>query len=289
MFFAVEYNISMKNKTNATIHQKLITACRLIEEAAELPTLADVAGQVRLSPAYFQKIFTKALGVSPRNYADALRFKRLRQQLHLGDDISRALYDAGFGASSRLYEFAGRYLGMTPKVYQGKGVGVTIRYTIADSPLGAVILAATAQGICAVRLGNNKRALEGDLKKEFAAAELLPNDKQMQEWIQALIDYLSGARPWPLLPYDVQATAFQRRVWDWLRTIPSGTTYNYSQAAQAIGRPRAARAVARACSTNPIALVIPCHRIVPKSGGTGGYRWDPKRKKGLLELEGKIK
>ncbi len=291
MRLAIGYNPVMKNESHNILQQKLIKACRLIEGAEELPTLADVAGEVRLSPAYFQRIFTKALGVSPRHYADAVRFNRLRKKLQTGDDISRALYDAGFGASSRLYEFAGRYLGMTPKVYKGKGAGMTIRYTITDSPLGALMLAATAKGICAVRLGNDKRALERELKKEFALAALLPNDAQMDKWIQALIDYLSGHRPWPVLPYDVQATAFQRRVWEWLRTTPVGKTYNYSQAAQAIGQPTAARAVARACATNPVALVIPCHRIVPKSGGVGGYRWEPRRKKELLELEkrGEIK
>lgn len=267
------------------IQQKLIKACRHIEDAESLPTLLNVARHVELSPTHFQKVFTKALGISPRHYADAVRFKRLRRQLQAGDDISRALYDAGFGASSRLYEFADRYLGMTPKTYQVKGRGSIIRYTIVDSPLGNLLLAATAKGICAVRLGSSKRTLERELKKEFAAAQFVKNDKYLGQWIQALIDYLAGHRPWPLLPYDVQATAFQRRVWDWLRTIPAGTTYNYSEVAKAIGRPTAARAVARACATNPVALVIPCHRIVPKAGGVGGYRWDPDRKKKLLKLE----
>ena len=282
---AISYNWSMKQKANTIIEQKLIKACRHIEEAENLPALSNVAQQVELSPAYFQKIFTKALGISPRNYADAVRFKRFRRQLQMGDDISRALYEAGFGASSRLYEFAGRYLGMTPKEYQGKGRGIVIRYTITDSPLGNLLLAATEKGICAVRLGNNKRKLARELKKEFKAAQFVLNDKYLRQWIQALIDYLSGHKPWPMLPYDVQATAFQRRVWDWLRTIPSGTTYNYSQAAKAIGQPKAARAVARACATNPVALVIPCHRIVPKAGGVGGYRWNPDRKSKLLKLE----
>ena len=261
------------------------TEKRHIEETEDLPTLSNVAQHVALSPAYFQKIFTRALGISPRHYADAIRFKRLRRQLQMGDNISRALYDAGFGASSRLYEFAGRYLGMTPKMYQGKGRGSVINYTIIDSPLGCLLVAATAKGICSVRLGDHKKQLERELKKEFAAAQFRENDKHLREWVQALINYLSGHKPWPLLPFDVQATAFQRRVWDWLRTIPSGRTYNYSDAAKAIGQPTAARAVARACATNPIALVIPCHRIVPKSGGIGGYRWSPKRKQQLLKLE----
>lgn len=275
----------MKQTTQTIIEQKLIKACRHIEETEDLPTLSQVARHVALSPAYFQKVFTKALGISPRQYADAVRFNRLRRQLQTGNDVSRALYDAGFGASSRLYEFAGRYLGMTPKTYQGKGRGRVITYTIAGSPLGCLLLAATEKGICAVRLGNNRKELEHELKKEFAAAQLIENNRQVRPWIQALVDYLAGHTPWPLLPYDVQATAFQRRVWDWLRTIPAGTTYNYSELAKAIGQPTAARAVARACAANPVALVIPCHRIVPRSGGVGGYRWSPARKQKLLTLE----
>ncbi len=273
------------NKAATLLQTKLIKACRHIEDMPDLPTLANVALHVDLSPAYFQKVFKRALSISPRQYADAIRFKRLRQQLQNGDDVSRALYDAGFGSSSRLYEFADRYLGMTPKIYQGKGQGRVIRYIIVDSPLGDLLLAATDRGICTVRLGNNKKKLQQELKKEFAAAELIPNDKSLRPWTQALIDYLAGHKPWPVLPYDVQATAFQRRVWEWLCTIPSGTTYDYSQVAKAIGQPSAARAVARACATNPVALVIPCHRIVPKSGGVGGYRWSPARKDKLLKIE----
>jgi AraC family transcriptional regulator of adaptative response/methylated-DNA-[protein]-cysteine methyltransferase len=146
-------------------------------------------------------------------------------------------------------------------------------------------LAATEKGVCAVRLGNDKKELVRELQKEFEAAELTENDKYLRQWIRALIDYLAGEKPWPLLPYDVRATVFQRRVWDWLRTIPSGKTYNYSEAAKAMGQPAATRAVARACAANPVALVIPCHRIVPKSGGVGGYRWNSARKRQLLKLE----
>ena len=265
--------------------KKLVSACRFIEAAYELPNLKEVAAHVRWSPAYLQKQFSFSLGVSPRQYADAVRYSRLRDHLKKGNNIGYALYEAGFGSSSRLYEFAKRYLGMTPRTYKGKGQGVMIHYSFANSPLGCLLLAATEKGVCAVRLGNNKRELERELKREFAAAQLIQNDRRVKKWIQALIDYLAGHKPWPLLPYDVQATAFQRRVWDWLRTVPTGTTYDYSQAAKAIGQPAAARAVARACTTNPVALVIPCHRIVPKAGGVGGYRWDPDRKRQLLKLE----
>jgi len=276
----------MNRSSETILRQKLIKACRYIEACEELPSLRAVAGHVYLSPSYFQKIFTKSLGVSPRQYSSAVRFKRLRLELRNGNDISRALYDAGFGASSRLYEFAHRYLGMTPKMYQVKGKGSRIRYSITRSPLGLLLLAATEKGLCSVLIGASPKSLERELKKEFTAAQLVKSDPHLQRWNQALVDYLSGHKPWPRLPFDVQATAFQMRVWDWLRTIPAGKTYNYSEVAKAIGQPSAARAVARACAANPVALVIPCHRIVPKSGGVGGYRWNPRRKKKLLKLEG---
>ena len=272
-------------KTDAVLRQKLIKACRYIEESPELPPLSAVARQAALSPVYFQKVFTKALGVSPRHYADAVRFKRLRSGLKKGGDVGRALYDAGFGGSSRLYEFAGRYLGMTPRAYQQKGRGTEITYALANSPLGWLLVAATPKGICFVRPGNDKKKLEDDFKKEFAAASLKKSGKKLQQWMQALVTYLYGRGPWPLLPYDVRATAFQRRVWNFLQAIPAGKTYSYSAAAKAMGCPRAARAVARACATNNICLVIPCHRIVPKAGGVGGYRWNPERKRRLLDLE----
>ncbi len=272
-------------KHNSKFSAALIKACRYIEHTEDLPTLTNVAREVKMSPSHFQKLFTKALGISPRHYANAVRFDRLRKQLKAGDDVSCALYNAGFGASSRLYEFANRYLGMTPKAYQKNGEGILITYSITHSPLDYLLVAATEKGICAVRLGSDKKQLEREFKKEFEAAELRENDKYLRQWIQALIDYLAGHKPWPLLPYDIQATAFQRRVWEWLRSIPSGTTYSYSEAAKGIGQPLAARAVARACATNPVALVIPCHRIVPKSGGVGGFYWHPKRKQKLLQLE----
>lgn len=160
-----------------------------------------------------------------------------------------------------------------------------ITYTIHDSPIGHLLLAATQKGICAVRLGDDRKKLEREFKKAHESAQAVQNGHDLGRSINPLVDYLSGRRPWPLLPVDIQGTPFQRRVWRWLRTVPSGTTYSYSEAAKAVGQPAAARAVARACTTNPAALVIPCHRIVPKSGGVGGYRWNPARKRQLLKLE----
>ena len=275
----------MTNRTDPAIQSKIIKACRYIESRCELPALAAVARHVNLSPHYFQKLFTRALGVSPRQYADALRYDRLRERLKNGDEISRALYDAGFGASSRLYEFADRYLGMTPGDFKNKGKDKVISYCVVGCPLGRLLLAATDKGLCAVRLGESRQKLLSEFRSEFASARHVEGEGALNKWAQALIDYLSGKKPWPLLPYDVQATAFQRTVWEKLRAIPSGETYNYAELAAAIGRPKAARAVARACASNPVALVIPCHRIVPKTGGTGGYRWKPQRKEKLLKLE----
>jgi len=160
-----------------------------------------------------------------------------------------------------------------------------ITYTTTALPLGSLLLAVTPKGICAVRFGHDKKKMEREFKTEFEDAKRGPDDKHLRPWKQALMHYLAGRKPWPLLPYDVQATAFQKRVWEWLRTIPSGATYHYSEAAKAMGHPAATRAVARACATNPVALVIPCHRIVPKAGGVGGYRWKPERKRQLLQLE----
>lgn len=270
---------------NGSLKKKLTQACAYIERSETLPSLTAVAKHIGLSPAYFQKIFSQSLGISPRNYADAVRFRRLKKKLREGQSVSAALYDTGFGGSSRLYEFTNRYLGMTPAIYRKRGFGITIYYTITDSPMGFLLLAATSKGICSVRLDDKKNKLLEEFKKEFSKAELKENSAPLKKWIQALVDYLAGNKPWPVLPYDVRATAFQRRVWEWLRTIPSGTTYNYSEAAKAIGRPSAVRAVARACAANPVALVIPCHRILPKAGGAGGYRWKPERKEKLLKLE----
>ncbi len=160
-----------------------------------------------------------------------------------------------------------------------------IAYTIADTPLGYLIVAATEKGICCVRFGESKKKLEAEFEQEFEGAEFVQGGRDFKKWSQALIDYLSGQKPWPLLPYDLQATAFQKLVWEWLRQVPTGETYSYSEAAEAIGSPNAARAVARACATNLVALVIPCHRIVPKSGDVGGYYWGSERKRKLLELE----
>ncbi|MGD2272524.1 MAG: methylated-DNA--[protein]-cysteine S-methyltransferase [Desulfobacterales bacterium] len=264
---------------------KVLATCRYIESCDYIPGLTELSKQVNLSRFHLQRLFKKVLGISPRNYADAHRQLRFRKALQAGGDITLASYDTGYGSSSRLYEQSSRYLGMTPKQYKNKGLGQTIYYSVVECPLGHLLLAATKKGICAVRIGDSQKALRDGLKNEFQNADIHETDSELSHWPQMLINYLSGKTPWPKLPYDVQASAFQRKVWESLRTIPEGQTAHYSEIAATIGHPAATRAVGRACAANPVALIVPCHRVVPKSGGVGGYRWGPERKKKLLEME----
>lgn len=267
---------------------KILAICRYIEaEVERIPTLVELGKHVGMSPTHLQRIFKQMIGVTPFQYADACRIKRLKERLQQGDTITSALYETGYGASSRLYEKAPQQLGMTPACYQRCGRGETIRYTIICSPLGQLLVAATDKGLCSVRLGETAYYLEQELKQEFQNALLLPDDEDLHNWTQILVNYLSGNSFLAELPLDVQATAFQLRVWEALRMIPIGATASYSDIAQAIGQPKSVRAVARACATNPVALVIPCHRVVQKNGGLGGYRWGVSRKKALLNFEAK--
>lgn len=265
---------------------KVLATCRYIEAQVEhIPTLAELGTNVGMSPSHLQRVFKQIIGVTPFQYADARRMERFKEHLQQGDAITSALYDTGYGASSRLYEKAPSHLGMTPASYQRRGRGKTIRYTIVESPLGPMLVAATDRGLCSVRLGETATVLQQELKQEFQDATFEPDDIKLSNWTKALVNYLSGTRPLPELPFDVQATAFQLQVWEALRAIPQGTTASYSEIAHAIGRPTSARAVAQACATNPIALVIPCHRVVAKDGSLGGYRWGVNRKQALLNLE----
>ncbi|MUL37758.1 bifunctional DNA-binding transcriptional regulator/O6-methylguanine-DNA methyltransferase Ada [Gloeocapsopsis dulcis] len=265
---------------------KILTACRYIEAQSDrVPTLTELSTQVAMSPTHFQRVFKQIVGVTPFEYGNAQRRERLKQHLHQGVKITDALYEVGYGSSSRLYEQAPEQLGMTPARYKQHGRGEEIRYTSANSPLGYLTIAATKRGICSVKLGDDLAKLENELHNEFCHASLHRADEELQEWTQALINYLSGKLSLSELPYDVKATAFQIQVWEALKQIPFGTTVSYSDVACSIGHPTAIRAVARACATNPIALIIPCHRVLPKAGGLGGYRWGVSRKQALLEME----
>jgi len=250
--------------------------------ALKLSALAVSAG---ISAHQLERAFQRLLGITPRQYADAQRMQRLKAQLRKGDDVTTALYDAGFGSSSRLYERAPEQLGMTPATYRRGGKGMQISYTIVASPLGRLLVAATQRGISALYLGEDDAKLEAELAREYPTAEIRRNRNGLQEWVRALLAHLRGQEPNLEMPTDVQATAFQRRVWEELRRIPYGTTRTYTQIARAIGKPSAIRAVARACATNPVSIVVPCHRVVREDGNLAGYRWGLDRKKSLQERE----
>jgi AraC family transcriptional regulator, regulatory protein of adaptative response / methylated-DNA-[protein]-cysteine methyltransferase len=248
-------------------------------------TLAALSGSAGMSPHQLERAFRSLIGITPRQYADAQRMRRLKSRLKKGDDVTTALYDAGFGSSSRLYERAPLHLGMTPATYRRGGVGMRINYTIATSPLGRLLVGATDRGISALYLGESDARLEAALQKEYPRAEIRRDRNGMENWIEQILAHLRGRTPHLDLPTDVQATAFQRRVWEELRRIPYGTTRTYSEIARAIGRPKAIRAVARACATNPVSVVVPCHRVVREDGNLAGYRWGLQRKRALLEHE----
>jgi AraC family transcriptional regulator, regulatory protein of adaptative response / methylated-DNA-[protein]-cysteine methyltransferase len=248
-------------------------------------TLATLASPARMSPHQLERTFRAVMGITPRQYADERRMRHLKSRLKKGDNVTTALYDAGFGSSSRLYERAPAHLGMTPATYRQGGSGMSIHYTIVDSPLGRLLVGATGKGVSAVYLGESDARLEGALRKEYPRAHILHDRAGLDAWVSKILEYLRGHEPHLDLPTDVQATAFQRRVWEELRRIPYGTTKTYSEVARAIGRPHAVRAVARACATNPVSVVVPCHRVVRSDGNLAGYRWGIGRKQSLLERE----
>lgn len=260
--------------------------CRYMEEHLESTlTLNDLGEQAHLSPFHLQRMFKSVMGITPRQYAEAVRVGQFKERLKEGETVTAAIFDAGYSSSSRLYERVHTQLGMTPVTYRKGGAGMHIRYTVTDSPLGRLLVAVTEKGICSVCLGDDDLLLEAALKGEYPAADIQRDDADLSEEVLAILRYLRGQQPHLDLPLDVQATAFQWRVWQELQAIPYGSTRSYSEIAQAIGQPGAARAVARACATNPAALVIPCHRVVREDGNPGGYRWGSERKRRLLEQE----
>jgi AraC family transcriptional regulator, regulatory protein of adaptative response / methylated-DNA-[protein]-cysteine methyltransferase len=259
--------------------------CALLDEPSEaIPTLEVLGKRIGVSPSHLQRTFKRLTGVSPREYADARRAGVLRDRLRAQAPVLDAIYDAGYGSSSRVYERAGAQLGMTPGRYRNGAAGAVIGYTIVDTALGKMLVAATERGICRVALGDSASTLEQRLEAEFPAASRTRDDARLAPWVGALLARIDG-RPADELPLDIRATAFQRHVWQMLERIPRGTTRSYSEIAAAIGRPGAARAVARACASNPVAIAIPCHRVVRGDGELGGYRWGVERKRRLLQNE----
>jgi AraC family transcriptional regulator of adaptative response/methylated-DNA-[protein]-cysteine methyltransferase len=265
--------------------EKIRRACVYLSNVEGHPSLATLASRLGGSPYHLQRNFKRIVGVTPREYAEACRLRAVKGKLKAGGDVTNAMLDAGYGSSGRFYERAAPRLGMKPQIYQRGGAGMDIRYTIVDSPLGRLLVAATSRGICAVAMGDSDRGLADGLAREYPAARIEKDRRGLGRWTKVVLAQLKGKHPRVDLPVDVQATAFQWQVWNALAAIPAGTTRSYSDVAAAIGRPRAARAVARACATNPVAVIIPCHRVVPGQGGTGGYRWGAERKKALLAQE----
>jgi AraC family transcriptional regulator of adaptative response/methylated-DNA-[protein]-cysteine methyltransferase len=248
-------------------------------------TLAHLARVATMSAHHLQRRFKAIVGLSPREFQSAVRAGKLRTSLRDGRDVTTAIYEAGYGSPSRVYEAAPTGKGMSPSAYRRGGAGMRISYSTMQSPVGLVLVAATENGVCAVKIGNTENALARELAREFPAAEIAADSKPRNEWVKAIAKHLRGDAPSLDLPIDVRATAFQWKVWRALQRIPYGETRAYAEVAKSIGKPKAVRAVARACATNPVALVVPCHRVVPMSGGIGGYRWGTDCKERLLVSE----
>jgi AraC family transcriptional regulator of adaptative response/methylated-DNA-[protein]-cysteine methyltransferase len=260
---------------------------RYLEQQTEVVSLAELALRAGLSASHLQRSFKRLVGVSPREYQDARRLDRFKTRLRSGDTVSRATYEAGFGSSSRVYERADAMLGMTPAAYRRGGAGLVVRYTIADAPVGRVLVATTERGVCAVELGATNADVERALRADFPNATIQRDDEGHATWVRAVLDRVRDPRRAPEhhVPLDVHGTAFQRQVWKALLDIPFGERRSYGEVAAAIGRPGATRAVARACASNRVAVVIPCHRVVRSSGALAGYKWGVDRKRRLLADE----
>ena len=250
----------------------------------ETVTLEQLGQIAQMSPYHLQRTFKRVVGVSPKRYASALRLDRMKSRLRQGDSVSRATYDAGYGSGSRAYEHARAGLGMTPGAYRNGGRGLRIEYAIVPTAVGHLLVAATDRGLCSVMLGDDTAQLEGELRREYPAASLERNEASLRSYTDAVAGGLLGQED-GTLRLHVEGTPFQWQVWEALRRIPAGETRTYREIAREVGRPNAARAVARACASNRVALVIPCHRVVRESGELGGYRWGVERKKQILAQE----
>jgi AraC family transcriptional regulator of adaptative response/methylated-DNA-[protein]-cysteine methyltransferase len=250
-------------------------------------TLDELSTHVGLSASHLQRVFTRIVGVSPRQYQSAARLDRFKSRLRAGDTVSRATYEAGFGSSSRVYERADTVLGMTPAAFRRGGAGVRISYTIGDTPLGRVLVATTDRGVCAVELGASDAEVVRALRSDFPNAEIERDDDARRAWVHAVLDRVRqpGAHAPHPVPLDAHGSAFQLKVWKALERIPAGERRTYREVAESLGNPSASRAVARACATNKIAVVVPCHRVVRGDGGLAGYKWGLDRKRRLLDDE----
>ena len=272
---------------NGNPRQHLVKAvCRYIEQHLDEPlTLAELGSEFRQSPFHLQRMFKSVVGITPKEYANSCRMRGFRQRLKSGQSVTRAMHEAGYSSTSRLYSRTASELGMEPGKYRRGAVAAAIRYTCADSPLGRMLIAATDKGICSIQFADSDEELEQGLRHEFPFAMRRRDDQGLAALVRDLMLRMKGAAVSSSLPLDIQATAFQRQVWSYLQSIAFGETRSYAQVAKAIRRPSAVRAVARACATNPVAIAIPCHRVVRSDGEMGGYRWGLDRKQKLLAME----
>ena len=262
------------------------TACRLMQDSPKMPGLAELAQAAGISQFHFHRIFKLQTGMTPKQYASSLQNERVRKNLRSEDSVTAAIYEAGFEAPGRFYERAAQVLGMSPSDYRQGGRDQSIWYSFADTPLGPVLIAGTAKGICAIRFGKKEKEMAAELQTLFPKALLIRAGNQMAGIVSRAVAYIEQPEGLFELPLDIQGTAFQHQVWNALKEIPFGQTATYSAIAGKIGKPTATRAVANACGANPVAVAVPCHRVVRTDGGFGGYRWGIRRKKKLLKREG---
>jgi AraC family transcriptional regulator of adaptative response/methylated-DNA-[protein]-cysteine methyltransferase len=260
-------------------------ACRLIEAAEDMPNLDMLAAAAGMSRFHFHRVFKTLTGVTPRAYAAAHRAQRVRDELSRTNTVTEAIYGAGFHSNGRFYATSSQVLGMTPSSFRSGGHGATIRFAVGACSLGSILVAATDKGVCAIMLGDDPEALVRDLQDRFPKAQLLGGDADFEHVVARVVGFVEAPARGLDLPLDVQGTAFQQRVWQALRAIPSGSTASYKDIAERIGAPQAVRAVAQACASNVLAVAIPCHRVVRQDGALAGYRWGIERKRALLERE----
>jgi AraC family transcriptional regulator of adaptative response/methylated-DNA-[protein]-cysteine methyltransferase len=265
--------------------EKVTAACRLIETADQVPSLERLAQLAGMSVFHFHRVFKTITGVTPRQYARGRRDSRVRKALDRSGTVTRAIYDAGYNSSARFYEGSQHALGMSPTIYRAGGLNTRIRFAIGECSLGSILVARSEQGVCAIMLGDDPAALARELQAKFPRAELIGGDPEFEELVARVVGFVEAPALGLDLPLDVRGTAFQQRVWRALREIPAGRTASYAEIAKRIGAPASVRAVAQACGANPLAVAIPCHRVVRTDGGLSGYRWGVERKRTLLARE----
>jgi len=280
----------MVQQTPSSVPERIRKICRYIEAHSEEPlTLDRLASMAAMSRYHFARSFKAVVGVTPKQYLAGIRFSELKRGLAEAKPVDAAVYDAGYGSASRVYEQAISRLGMTPAQYRRAGEGVAISYAPLKTPAGLMLIGATDRGICFVQFGDSEDELLARLRAEYRNAEIAPMQTpphpQFAQWVAAIARHVAGDRPHLDLPLDIRATAFQMRVWKYLQSIPYGDVRSYAEVARAIGSPNGARAVAGACASNPVALVIPCHRVIRGTGELGGYRWGLERKRALIDRE----